>query len=199
VFAALLRACLDGHIGYLPWVLLHESAGRREASRAGLARGGGRATTAQVVQALVRSFAPGPDRRDGARNLRALGRALAEWGEADAGAFDELVRGLLWTQMSRLGLMWDGLLKKYGGQPAFWADDVRWLLGVVREGVMREELSVPADVEEAFGADGRRRLQGLVGKFGALLEAWPALVGAARRMKAEGRAFALGAAGGPEL
>jgi hypothetical protein len=146
-----------------------------------------RIPSGQIIQALVRSVAPGPDRSDGNRNLRALGRSLAEWGAAAPDNIEELVRVLLWNHLSRQACLWEGLLRKYGGQPAFWADDVRQLLAVLREALPGKDFTSPPDLAEAFGADAAcARLQRLVRRFGELLQVWPDMVEAARDLRARG-------------
>jgi hypothetical protein len=185
IFGSLLRACWNnGYFGFLPRALLHRSAvGRPSADlRASVSQ----FTTGQAVQALVRAFVPGPNQNDPAHALRSLGRSLAEWGSAPQADFQELVRLVLWTQMSRLASQWENQLREHSG-PAFWAEDVKLLLATLRQALPSPSYEMPCDLSAASGAeDARPRFQSLVRRFGELIQAWPQMVEAAREIRARG-------------
>jgi hypothetical protein len=192
VFAAVLRGCFaGGFFGFLPWVLVHQSPAPRRRSPEDLWRDAVRVHSGQIIQALVTSFAPGPTKGDAIKTLTALGRSLAEWGTAPAGDFAELVRLLLWNALSRQAALLEGQLQRFGGQPDFWARDVRQVLALWREALPRPDFGQPADLADLVGTgDALAFGQRLVRRFGVLLQSWPDLVAVARDLRARGRRLA---------
>jgi hypothetical protein len=186
IFGSLLRACWDsGSFGFLPRALLHRSEVR--CSSTDLRTSVSQFTTGQAIQALVRAFVPGPNRADPADALRAVGRSLADWGSAPQADFEELVRLVLWGQMSRLASQWENQLREHSEHPTFWAKDVKLLLVTLREALPSPSYQLPCDLSAVYGAeDTRPRFQQLVCRFGELLQAWPQMVDAARELRARG-------------
>ena len=77
-------------------------------------------------------------------------------------------------------------LRLHDSAPDFWAEDVRRMIALLWKATGTDEYIVPRDLREGRGADAARRLsQELIGRFGELLEAWPAIVDAARRLRAQ--------------
>jgi hypothetical protein len=188
VFAALLRLGFpEGYFGFLPWLLRHEPPGPRSAARGDLVRRAGEMPSGQIVQALLRACAPNPPHADGGPNLRAIGRTLSAWGSAPAGEFSEFVRVQLWSQMARMASHLTTLLRRSGGQPAFWAADTEQVLSGWREYFTAPGFGLPADLIPLFGVEqALAAFQRLVRQFGELLQAWPEVVEAARRLKEKG-------------
>jgi hypothetical protein len=191
VFAALVRACVPGALfGLLPRALRHDSPGR------GLSpeelRQSARVRSGQVVQLLAGAAAPPPG-KSAAEGLRAVGRTLADWGAMERGAFEELLRGHLWGAMTRQALKWEGQLRQFGGQPAYWAEDVRRVLAGLREDLPRPDYAVATDLRAAYGEEqARALLPRLVRRFGELLQVWPDMVASARELRARGEGLARG-------
>ena len=78
-------------------------------------------------------------------------------------------------------------LREHSGRPEFWADDVRKAIDLVRRTATGKDYIVPGDLGNAHSVDDARRItQEVVAKFGELLEAWPALVEATKRLRAAG-------------
>jgi hypothetical protein len=186
VFAALLRACRpEALFGFLPWVVPHEPPGPRPSLADGLREAVTGLRTGQAFQLLIGALAPRLT-GTGAARLRALGASLAEVGAAPAADFAAALGGLLRAQMGALAARLEGLLAEYGGQPAYWAEDVRGLLAAVREALPRPDVT-PADLRAAFGRERAPEVfRGLVRQFGELLRVWPDLVEAARDLRAGG-------------
>jgi hypothetical protein len=188
VFAGLVRACFDGgFFGFLPWVVLHRPPTRPVASADYLRKTIARPTSSQVFLALIRGLAPGPTKREARSSLHALGTALTDVGSITPAVFDEIARLHLWNQMSKQALHWENQLRRFGGQPAFWADDVKNLLTAMREDLPSPDYAVPSDLVDAFGLDqARSLLQRLVRKLGLLLQTWPDMMVAAQDLRAKG-------------
>lgn len=192
IFAALLKACCDGsYFGFLPWMVLHRSPAARRFAPEELGPSVAGLRSGQIMQALVASFTRGPDQTDAGKNLRALGRALAEWGSLARADFEEVVRLRVGRHLSRLARHLERQLQAFGGEPDFWANDVKHVLAVLREALPSRQYVVASDLREAFGSDeARGRLQGLVRRLGQLLHCWPDMVEAAQELRARGQRLA---------
>jgi hypothetical protein len=184
IFATLVKTCCPGAcFGFLPSLLVHRSPQPRAtaADHFMLTLAGIRSD--QVLLLLIRTLAP----RYGVseeRNLRVLGEALAELGALPAQEFAEVVRLQVWEQMSGLADQLAGLLRKYSGEPAWWAADVQRLLAGLRGRLLEADYAVPDDLRQAFGPDYALPVfQRLVARFGRLLQCWPAMVAAARDLR----------------
>jgi hypothetical protein len=187
VFGAVLRACGGGFLGLLPWVLPHCPPEPRRADPETVWQRAARPHTGHLVQLLVGAFSASPGVRSFADRLRALGIALEELGSAPLGEFEEHVRLHVWNALSRPAGQLEAHLKHFGGQPGYWADDVRRALAGLREGLAGPEYARPWDLADAFGAErARELLPRLIRRYGRLLRAWPALVEAARRLRDRG-------------
>jgi hypothetical protein len=187
VFGALLRTGLgSGYFGFLPWVVQHKPPRDRSASPPPW-RDAIRLRSGQIIQALLGSIAFQPHPDHPGRNLRKLGRALADLASLPQPAFDEAVHLQVWAQMSRQAAHLAAQLRRFGAEPDYWANDVRQLLQALGEELPNERYAVPADVED--GPDGRsasERFRHLVLRLGHLVQAWPDIVEAARDRRARG-------------
>ncbi len=188
VFAALLRAgSPDALVGFLPWVVPHEPPGPRPSLADGLREAATGVRAGQAYQLLIGALAPSLTVSGAGPRLRALGASLAELGAAPAGDFTAGMNALLRAAMGGLAARLEGLLAEQGGQPAYWADDVRGLLAALREALPRPDWAAPTDLSAAFGRERAPELfRGLVRQFGELLRVWPDLVEAARDLRAGG-------------
>lgn len=188
VFGALLQGCFGGCLfGYLPWMLLHDPQAARPAPAGGRWSHDVRLHSGQIIQALVRWLAPAAGGTDGGDRLRVLGKELVRLGAAPQSRFEEAARVVVGAQLRRLAAALEEQLRGYGGEPDFWADDVRQVLGLLSaESVGRLAVS-PADLAEAFGpGEALPRLRDLLRELGRLLQVWPEVVAAARELRSQG-------------
>jgi hypothetical protein len=184
IFGSLVKTCCPGtYFGFLPWMLLHQSPGRGPGTPADLGEGVTGVRSDHVVQLLIRMFAPraaGPDART---NLRCLGQAFVDLASS-AERFAEGLRLVVGNLRSGLAAQFEAQVQKFGGQPAWWADDVRRLVRGLHEPLAGDSSWVPVDLSKAFGPDAAGRWQRLVGGFGQFLQCWPDLVEAAGDLRA---------------
>jgi hypothetical protein len=140
----------------------------------------------QILLVLIRAVPPA-EGADGAKALGHLGRVLGKWGSLPAVEFREMVGRLLGDQLRRQAGLLASRLQQFGGQPEYWARDVRGLLGLLDAEAVRGPDTVAWDLAEAFGPDAaHERLQRLVRRLGDLLQAWPGMMAAARALRARG-------------
>src|SRR5262249_35331607 len=120
-------------------------------------------------------------------NLQVMGEALAELGSMPAAEFAEMVRLQVSEYLGGLSRQLAGLLQKYGSQPSWWAGDVQHLLRALGNRLPEGDYGMPADLRSAFGPEAALPVfQRLVNRFGRLLRCWPAIVEAARTLRARG-------------
>jgi hypothetical protein len=80
-----------------------------------------------------------------------------------------------------------GQLQTYGASPGFWAADVKEMIERTSKALSGKDYLVPRDLRLGRDAEAACQLfRELVRKFGDLLEAWPAMVAAAKRLRANG-------------
>jgi hypothetical protein len=186
LFGAVVRVCWPGGLfGFLPQALLHLPPAPRRWSSDELCTSVTTYRSGQIIQMLPLLFPPG--RGTLGDNLRELGQALADLGGVPLPEFEGVVRRHAQQQMSQLAGQLEGRLRQFGGEPAFWADDVRRVLRALGDFLAQKGPLVAADLREAFGAEqARPLLQRLVRRLGGLLRCWPDLVEAAKDLRAAG-------------
>jgi hypothetical protein len=187
VFGALVRACGAGLFGFLPWAVEHRPPPPPAPPAGDFWEWQARFRTGQLVQARVVSAAGPTPPADPAAGLRAVGATLEGLASLAPEDFEEAVYLHQCRAVSGWVTRLEHRLWKAGGRPEFWADDVKQLLAALRGTVAGGPPAVPADLSEAFGPGRACELfRRLVGQFGRLLQAWPALVEAARALREQG-------------
>jgi hypothetical protein len=124
---------------------------------------------------------------DEARNLCDLGQHLSRLGALPLADFEDHARVLLLRARTvELGQL-EAVLAAYRGTPAWWARDVDRAAAALRAVIADPAMALPRDLAAQRSDDeARRTIQRLVRRHGELLQAWPALLGAARDLRAEG-------------
>jgi hypothetical protein len=182
-FGYLLRKCFEGRfVALLPFTLLHRPADGRRYKLDGLGTVPQDPTIGQIlvgpVEAADARLTGGPRER-----FEALGRRLRELGEADLAEFEYRVGRVLLRIRESARQRAERLLDLHEGRPEYWAEDTRELVRLLRED-SSEEFAVPVGLLAEHGRrGGALECQRLVTRFGRLLEAWPALADAARRLR----------------
>jgi len=122
-----------------------------------------------------------------ATRLAQLGQYLQGLGELELSGFEAHVRRMQQYRTMAFITVLQSHLQMYGASPRFWADDVKRMIELLSKGTSTEDYIVSRDLRHGHDAEEARRLsQELVARFGELLEAWPTLVAAARRLRANG-------------
>ena len=142
VFASLVKACCDDtFFGFLPWLISHEPRQPRRLTDDDLVGAAAGVRSDRVVQLLIRAAAGG---RGGTfdENLTAVG-GLGELAALPEGWFGEAVRGVVREQIGGLARRLSDRLGRYGGQPEWWATDVRRVLATLRARLAEPDLIMP--------------------------------------------------------
>ena len=84
-----------------------------------------------------------------------------------------MIRGTAWDLLAGMSGQLTGLLDEYGGEPGWWAGDVRRLARRLRDAATGEHVGVPTDLRTGAGpGEALDRFQRLIGRFGHLLTHW---------------------------
>jgi hypothetical protein len=188
IFGLMLRKCVDGsHVAFLPWTLLHAPEPPRAFAPDEMWADAATVRMADIVIATVLDHETRAGQVTTAARLADLGKHLQWLGSLDFPDFEARVRTLQHFRDFAFITALHGQLETYRESPSFWADDVRRMIKVISEASTAEDHLVPRDLRHGRDTEAAGRLgQELVGRFGELLEAWPAIVTAARRLRVNG-------------
>jgi hypothetical protein len=184
-FGVLLRLCFDdAFIGHLPRMMTHLPVDER---------GGGPlfpATERPNLSTLVRHSLEllrggAQAAASGQRRLRVVGHLLQELAQLPREEFDRLLRQRLWEASSKRIVTLQAELARWGGQPAHWAHDLSGYLDNRIAALKSPDGLTPVDLGTGRRpAQAAALVQELLGAFGSLLGAWPALFAAAAKLAA---------------
>ena len=187
IFGLMVHRYVKGsHVAFMPWLLLHAPPDPR-------AFDGDEAWTeaegvkmADILIACIVSHAGSAD-AGGAARFQHLGRYLRDLASLTIDDFEAFVNAAQQLRNLAATTLLETRLREHRASPAFWADDVRRTIDALRKTVTKSDYIVPRELRNADDVNSARRLTPqLVSKFGGLLEAWPALVEAARRLRTNG-------------
>jgi hypothetical protein len=188
IFGIMLRKCVDGsHVAFLPWILLHAPEPPRVFTPDELWADTTSVRMPDIVIAAVLAHESRIEHITTATRLADLGKHLRWLASLSVRDFEARVRTLQQFRNFAFITVLETQLQTYGASPGFWADDVRRMIKLMSAVSAAGNDLVPRDLRQDHEADAARRLgQELVGRFGELLEAWPALVAAATRLRING-------------
>ncbi|MDB6175234.1 MAG: hypothetical protein JWL59_4545 [Chthoniobacteraceae bacterium] len=190
--ATLWQGCRGALLGHLPLAILHEPAAGKSILLPSDLNGQRRAVVfefAHILRRLILSFNPGAEEEAEVR-LPALGRYLRDFSSLPVRDFeDALGRHVLEHESAKVFFL-ENELNADLDTPDFWRRDVEAYLAHVRDAVQHEDYDIPFDLKKAHPpAANRRLMRELIGRFGQLLEEWPAMVKAARSLQQRERYF----------
>jgi len=188
IFGLVLQKCFERRrTAFLPWALLHAPAESREFSLDDVWTDAESVRMADVVVDCVMGHATDARPLSDADRLSQLGAHLRQIGWLPRAEFEAHVRSLQQHRAVAFTALLSSRLHEHRASPAFWAADVEQLIGRTAKAPAGDDFVVPRDLRARHGADAARQLsQELVAQYGRLLEAWPSIVAAARRLGAKG-------------
>ena len=188
VFGFLLQKYMDrSHVAFLPWVLLHAPTAPRAFAPDDVWSDGGSVRMADVVIACVLGHQAGNRHFTDATRLRRLGQHLQKLGSLKLLDFEAHVRSVQRYRAHAFITILQSHLQVHGESPRFWAEDAKQMIALMLKATTTDEYVVPRDLREGRSVERARRFsQHLVARFGEVLEAWPTIVAAARRLRANG-------------
>lgn len=182
--ATLWRCCPHGFLAHLPCALDHEPANVKPILQPGDLREHPGTTIlefAHLLRLLVLEYQPSPNEETTAQRIVAMGRHLRGIAEAPPADCAEYLRTRIAAHESGKIAYLEARLRRRSDPPDFWARDVEEYLEHTRQAFTHPEFDIPFDLQTRGPADEVRLLmRRLIGRFGALLEAWPAVFAAAK-------------------
>lgn len=140
----------------------------------------------QIVRSLMDRYARTIYLNDPLKRMYALGQRMIEVGILSLEDFKKQLLLLLMDQVDSINKFVNYLLHKYNYEPDFWVDDLENYLENLHKAVMDGSIIIPRDMRH-LGSEETilKALQEHIYKYGQLLIHWPAIVEAAREIKAE--------------
>jgi len=188
IFGIVLQKCVErSHVAFLPSALLHVPPAPRRFEPDEIWTDAESVRIADIVIACAFAYEAGDSHVTDATRLVELGRHLRRLGSLKLLDFEAHVRSRQQYRTLALITVLQSQLQTYGAAPGFWSDDVKRMIERISKATTAENYIVPRDLRQGRDAEEARRLsQELVAKFGELLAAWPAIVAAATRLRANG-------------
>jgi hypothetical protein len=187
VFGQMLWACFPEYCaGHIPWMLVHAPSGSRRFWPGEMMRTATAIDAARLVLAVLEDGAELPARArlaNGRDRLTALGELLGVLGSMAPSRFESRMRGSVRRQAGRIAAHLDRCVHERGGSAAWWAEDVRRYLRLLKTAAGRDDYWVPLDLVGRAGGDVREGVQRFFRNLGALLVWWPTLVAVASGLR----------------
>jgi hypothetical protein len=182
-FGKMLRASApESYIAYLPWAIEHIPAEARGVEFDQLRQSIASVHANTIILDLADAYEPTPGVVDPAVRLGAFGRYLTALGAMPAADFDAFARHEIAIAVGRRIEALTRSIDIFGGQPERWAEDCA---EVAKEGIraLTEDEIFVDDLPGTTPQECQRRLQRHFYRFGCVIEAWPALLEAARELR----------------
>jgi hypothetical protein len=181
VFGCTLTQCVDScYFGYLPWALMHTPLSGRDYRRDAAAT----VRISDLVCACMSTWICTNRWLSVAARLRSLGRHLIEIGSIEPDDFRELLRMLMLRQTSLRITHEESILRHHGGQPEYWAADLRKNIESRLMAAVKPDYIVPVDLPQHLPKEERLgQVQNLIRRYGELLLWWPPIVEQAKALR----------------
>ena len=188
IYGVVLQKCVHGgHVAFLPWTLIHSPASSREFMLEDLWRDAESLRMADVVVDCILTEGTTAGEAPAAARMSQLGAHLLQIGSRPLPEFEAHVRSLQQYRAAAFTALLSNRLHTHGASPSFWAADVERLLERMAAAPAADHFVVPRDLRGRHDpATARQLSRELIAKFGRLLDAWPAIVAAATRLRANG-------------
>ncbi len=190
VFGATVWQCCPRSVaGHLPLAVVHDPPAGQPIMLPGDLSRDRRAVLfefAHLMRSTILHHIPAEHAGTAARTI-SLGRHLSEIAAMPARDFIHELRQRTLAQHSEHIEWMAAQLKEDTDSPDFWRRDVEAYLDHAREAVEFEDFDIPFDLKPGRTSEESRALmQRLFAEFGRLLQAWPAIVSAAKEAKESG-------------
>jgi glycosyltransferase involved in cell wall biosynthesis len=186
IFSAILRQVFpDAAVGFLPQCLRHLPAKPRSQDFEELWSEVTRASFSTILLLAIGSCPETLRGQSAVEGLRRLGSHLVTIASSPLDDFEEFLRTSAWR--SACGTLGEAerFLQKSETNGDFLRNYQRRYLALARQSLLRAEYVVPRDLMQIAGFDRARSMsRELVRRFGEVLESWPALVAAAKSLRA---------------
>jgi hypothetical protein len=186
IFAMTLRACAeDALICHIPVAVLHSPLESRgyEPGPSPIAA----PRLAEIVSAIMSTFSSSPGHASVSERLSDLGNLFVDFGSLNIKDFREYVETAWVAMASRYVGHLEYLLNLYQGRPDYWAEDVLSFIERLIDFTVHQSPAAPRELLEKQTVDqAMDTCRRVVKKYGELLQWWPVMYGAARRLREAG-------------
>jgi len=194
VFGTVMAACSCGeqYFGFSPWALEHRPSRQHLSDKEQAIEFAARPRANDLLCGIIALSGVSSQAGTGVKRMARLGLYLADFAALPVRDFVEAVT--VWTAklLGRQILALENRLHQNGAKPAYWAADVRSFVECTRRLVASGDHSVPADLERYYSRESAWDvLQSIMRQYGRLLQVWPELMNAARRLNASGEGLIL--------
>lgn len=187
--AALWQSCPDALLGHTPWGVLHDPPPGKPILQPRELAPGRRAAFFEFAHLLRRLLFAVPHGAHCAAEvrMRSLGRSLEEIGALPSGDFRDLLLAHAMGEVSGRIRFLSEQLEEAEDAPDYWRADVEHLIAQLTGALEEETADIPLDLQSGRSpGEARVLMQRLIGGYGALLQAWPAMVQATLDLREEG-------------
>jgi hypothetical protein len=187
--AALWQSCTEGLLGHAPWGVLHDPPLGKAILQPREIGPGRRAAFFEFAHLLRRLLFAVPRRAlaPAEVRMRSLGRSLEEIGALAAGDFRDLILTHAISEVTGRIRFLSERLEEADDAPDYWRADVEHLIAQLTGALEEEIADIPLDLQSGCSPDEARGLmQCMIGGYGTLLQAWPAMVQATLELRAAG-------------
>ncbi len=183
IFAMTLRICAqDALIGHIPLAVLHSPQEARRYEQGGSPIAAPR--LAEILSAIMSTFNPSPGHETVSQRLSDLGKLLVDVGSLKIEDFTEHVETVWAAAASRyIGLL-ESLLDLHRGKPDYWAEDVLSFIERLTDFTVHKSAAAPRELLETQTPEQAVEVcRRVVRRFGELLQWWPVIYGAAKKLR----------------
>jgi hypothetical protein len=184
-FATVVRTCFpNNYLAILPIAVKHLPPGKRYHTAVRFQDT--HLDTLHILRFLIEHYGKSIIASSPIQRMYSLGHRLIECGKLTCGEFEIQLKFLMMAQINLINESIYALLRKYDYKPDYWVDDIENYLENLHEAVMDGSIILPRDMRH-LGSKKEilTALQTHIYKYGQLLIHWPAIVEAAREIKAE--------------
>ena len=186
-FGSILRSCYqDALFAYVPHALAHRPWDERLGSMDRLWSAEPRPQATFVVDHLLEAAAAAARlSAAGEPRLRLTGRCLRELACLSSSDFLGLLNDRLLNARASSMARLQTLIDAAAGAPEYWVRDARRYLQHLLGALVSPERGIPQELTDRKPTEAVVSLQRLIGRYGALLEAWPEIYKAAKQLAAQ--------------
>jgi hypothetical protein len=187
LFAMTLRLCADDAlVGHIPFAVQHRPPEGRRYAPSTEAPG-----LPEILSAISHAFRPSAGRADISDRLSDFGQFLVDVGSLSSADFKGYVESAWVAAASRYISYLEYLLDLYHGEPDYWAEDILSFIEGLTDFTVHNSAAAPRELLETQSPEqAMETCRRVVRKFGELLQWWPVIDDAARRLREAGARLA---------
>jgi len=184
VFSTILgRSSDNDYFAHLPFTLAHIPA---EVNDSRSPNRDVKFTVSDVLIGCVSTWRPQPGCDSSLDRIQKIGCYLHQLAHLPDHDFDDLANMMIGAQLCATIERLEGMLVTDNFMPRHWAEDINKRIAALRSCTDNPDYFVPVDLPGRPDEPARRRLATEVGRYGQLLEFWPAIMEGVYRLREDG-------------